>query len=101
MSGAQERYWNWHSNWNWIWSWSCNWNPPADGNAAQERRPLAQDWQTEAAGRNDGQEGHSSGSVTRPFIDPAVRGGGDNPKRCRHPNRALWLGPGQHTGRPP
>ena len=31
--------------------------------------------------RNDGQERHTSGSVTRPFIDPVVQGGCDDPKQ--------------------
>jgi len=42
----------------------------------------------------------TNGPVTRPFIDPVVRGEGDNPKWCRHPNWVLWLGPGQHTAQP-
>ena len=32
------------------------------------------------------------------FYRPCGAGGGDDPKRCRHLNRVLWLGPGQHTG---
>ena len=36
--------------------------------------------------------------ATRPCIDPVVRGGAT--KRRRHPNQALWLGPGQHTAQP-
>ena len=43
-----------------------------------------QDEQTGTTSRND-----TSGSATRPFMDPAVQGGGDGPKRCRHPNRVL------------
>ena len=43
---------------------------------------------------------HSNGPATLPFIDPVVRGGGDDPKRCRHPNWVLWLGHGQHTAHP-
>ena len=35
-----------------------------------------------AVRRNDEQERHTHGSTTFPFIDPVVRGGGDDPWRC-------------------